>query len=88
MESTPPTMPIRIEFNLNIVGQESYGLGMTIDDAKSDFIYAKAEDIAEFDLAVKNLGVFRDVASINTSPMPEGWTVTLLDGEKELSTAL
>ncbi len=85
LESTPPTMPIRIEFNINIVGQQSYGLGMTIDDAKSDFIYAKAEEIAEFDLAVKNLGVFRDVASINTSLMPEGWTVTLSDGEKELS---
>ena len=85
LESTPPTMPIRIEFNIDVVGQESYGLGMTIDDAKSDFIYAKAEEIAEFDLAVKNLGVFRDVASINTSLMPEGWTVTLVEGEKELS---
>jgi putative cell wall-binding protein len=85
LESTPPTMPIRIEFNLNIVGQESYGLGMTIDDAKSNVIHAKAEEIAEFNLAIKNLGVFRDVASINTSAMPEGWTVTLSDGEKELS---
>ncbi len=85
LDSTPPSMPIRIEFDLNIVGQESYALGMTINDAKSALISAKADDIAQFDLAIKNLGVFRDVASIDTSPLPEGWTVTLQEGDKELS---
>ena len=85
LDSTPPSMPIRIEFNLNIVGKESYGLSMTINDAKSASISAKADDIAQFDLAIKNLGVFRDVALIDTSPLPEGWTVTLQEGDKELS---
>jgi len=78
-------MPVRIEFNLNIVGKESYGLSMTINDAKSSQISAKPDEIAQFDLAIKNLGLFRDVASIDASPLPEGWTVTLQDGDKELS---
>lgn len=85
LDNTPPTMPVRIEFNLNIVGQESYGLSMTIDDAKSASLTAKAEDIAQFELAVKNLGLFRDVAHIDSSPLPDGWSVTLLDGEEEVS---
>ncbi len=85
LESPPPSMPIRIEFNLDIVGQESYALGMTINDAKTASISAKADDIAQFDLGIKNLGTFRDVASIDTSPLPEGWTVTLEEGDKELS---
>jgi hypothetical protein len=85
LDSSPPSMPIAIEFNVDVVGVESYGVGMTIDDASSSSIFAKADDTAQFDLAVKNLGTFRDVASINTSAIPEGWTVTLVDGEKEHS---
>jgi len=85
LDSTPPSMPVRIEFNILVVGKESYGLSMTIEDSRSAMIHAKADDIAQFDLAVKNLGIFRDVASIDSSPQPDGWTVTLLDGEKEVS---
>ncbi|VVB67998.1 Uncharacterised protein [uncultured archaeon] len=85
LDTTPPSMPTRIEFNLDIIGKESYGLGMTINDAKSSLISAKADETAQFDLAIKNLGMFRDVASIDASPLPEGWTVTLQDGDKEIS---
>lgn len=85
LDSTPPSMPLRIEFNIVIIGKESYGISMTIDDAKSGSITAKAEDTAQFELAVKNLGTFRDVASINSTPLPDGWTVVLIDGEKEAS---
>jgi hypothetical protein len=85
LESTPPSLPVRIEFDLQIIRQESYGLSMTIDDAASATLHANAEDIAQFDLAVKNLGIFRDVAIINSSSMPQGWSVTLLDGEKTSS---
>jgi putative cell wall-binding protein len=82
LDSAPPSLPMRIDFNLTVIGQESYGISMTIDDAKSAKLSANANDIAQFDLAVKNLGVFRDVASIETGMLPEGWSVTLLDGEK------
>ncbi len=85
LDSSPPSMPIAIEFNVDVVGAESYGVSMTINDARSASIFAKADDTAQFDLAVKNLGTFRDVAFINTSALPEGWTVILLDGEKEHS---
>lgn len=82
LDSAPPSLPIRIDFNLNVIAQESYGIDMTIDDAKSAELSANAEDIAQFDLSVKNLGAFRDVASIDLGPLPDGWSVTLLDGKK------
>ena len=84
LDSAPPSLPIRIDFEINVIAQESYGIGMTIDDAKSAKLSAKAEDIAQFDLAVKNLGAFRDVASIDVMQVPEGWSVDLIDGEETL----
>ena len=84
LDSAPPSLPMRIDFALTVIGQESYGIGMTIDDALSAELSANAEDIAQFDLAVKNLGAFRDVASINAGPLPDGWRVSLMDGEKTL----
>ena len=81
LDSAPPSLPIRIDFVIEVIAQESYGIGMTIDDAKSAELSANAEDIAQFDLAVKNLGAFRDVASIGTLQIPEGWSVELIDGE-------
>ncbi|MDM7912447.1 MAG: hypothetical protein QUS09_05055, partial [Methanotrichaceae archaeon] len=62
-----------------------YGLSLTINDAKSASTFAKADEPATFDLSIRNLGRFRDVASIDTSSMPDGWTVSLLDGEDEYS---
>jgi putative cell wall-binding protein len=82
LDSTPPSLPTRIDFELTVIAQESYGIGMTIDDAKSATLSANAEDTAQFDLAVKNLGAFRDVASIDAGSLPNGWTVSLIDGEK------
>ncbi|MDQ1261141.1 MAG: hypothetical protein QG575_322 [Euryarchaeota archaeon] len=82
LDSAPPSLPMRIDFELTVIGQESYGISMTIDDAKSAMLSANAEDIAQFDLAVKNLGAFRDVASIDAGPLPDGWSVSLMDGEK------
>ncbi|MCK9565715.1 MAG: hypothetical protein M0Q43_06680 [Methanothrix sp.] len=84
LDSTPPSLPTRIDFDLTVIGQESYDIGMTIDDAKSATLSANANDIAQFDLAVKNLGAFRDVASIDTGTLPDGWSVSLMDGEKTL----
>lgn len=84
LDSAPPSLPMRIDFEITVIGQESYGIGMTIDDAKSAELSANAEDIAQFDLAVKNLGAFRDVASIDAGPQPDGWSVSLMDGEKTL----
>ncbi len=90
LDSAPPSLPLRIDFDLDVIGQESYGVDLTIEDAKSASLFAKAEDIAQFDLAVKNLGSFRDVASIDTGSLdtgslPDGWAVTLMDGEKALT---
>ncbi|MDD4651852.1 MAG: hypothetical protein PHQ34_06440, partial [Methanothrix sp.] len=85
LDTAPPSLPTRIDFNLTVIGQESYGVSMTIDDAKSAELSANANDIAQFELAVKNLGVFRDVASIDSGLLPDGWTVTLLDGDKTQS---
>jgi hypothetical protein len=82
LDSAPPSLPMRIDFELTIIAQESYGIGMTIDDARSAMLSANAEDTAQFDLAVKNLGSFKDVASIDAGLLPEGWSVSLLDGEK------
>jgi hypothetical protein len=83
LNSAPPSLPIRIEFNINVVGRENYGLSITINDAVTASTYAKPKGLAQFDLAVKNLGTFRDIASIDTSPLPNGWTVSIKDGEKE-----
>ncbi len=83
LDSTPPSMPIKIEFYIDVVEQDSYGLSMTIDDAQSASTFAKADEPAVYDLSIRNLGRFRDVASINVSSQPEGWVVSLLDGEDE-----
>ncbi len=85
LDSAPPSLPLRIDFDIDVVGQESYGIDMTIEDAKSASLHAKADEIAQFDMAIKNLGAFRDVASIDSGPLPDGWNVMLKDGEKTLS---
>ena len=84
LDSTPPSMPVRIEFNIKVVEKEGYGLAMSINDAKSASTSAKAEEPAEFDLSVKNLGRFRDIASIDASSLPDGWIVLIQDGQKEV----
>lgn len=85
MESAPPSIPVRIDFHINVVVQESYGIAMTVDDAKSAYLRASAKDIAQFNLAVKNLGSFRDIASIDAGAVPEGWSVVLMDDDEPMS---
>ena len=85
MESTPPSLPLRIDFNIDVIVQESYGIAMTVEDAKSASLRASAKDIAQFNLAVKNLGSFRDIASIDAGALPEGWSVMLLDDDEPLA---
>ena len=84
MESTPPSIPLRIDFHVEVIVQESYGIVMTVEDAKSASLRASAKDIAQFNLAVKNLGSFRDIASIDAGILPEGWSVVLLDDDEPL----
>ncbi len=85
MEGAPPSLPLRIDFNIQVIEQESYGIAMTVEDAKSASLRASAKDIAQFNLAVNNLGSFRDIASIDAGPLPDGWTVVLLDDDEPLS---
>jgi hypothetical protein len=66
------------------VEQKSYGASLSIDDAKYAFGHTKPDEPAEFELEVKNTGRFRDVISLNASILPEGWSVSLLDGEDEV----
>lgn len=85
MESAPPSLPVRIDFNIDVILQESYGIALTVEDAKSASLRASAKDIAQFNLAVKNLGSFRDIASIDAGPLPEGWNVLLLDNDEPIA---
>jgi len=85
LDAAPPSMPALVEFNISVVNQESYGLSMTINETESASTFAEADEAAEFDLIVKNLGRFRDVASIDALDFPEIWSITLLDGEKDVS---
>lgn len=84
MESAPPSLPLRIDFQIDVVTEESYGIAMTVEDAKSASLFASSKDIAQFNLAVKNLGSFRDIASIDTGVLPEGWNVILMDDKEPL----
>jgi hypothetical protein len=85
IDSSPPSMPSVVDFNIHVLKQESYGLSLTIDDAKTAFALAKADESAKLDLEVRNTGQFRDVASINSSSLPSGWIVSLMDGDNEVS---
>jgi hypothetical protein len=85
LDAAPPSMPALVELNISVVDRESYGLSMTINEAKSASTFAESDDVAEFDIIVKNLGRFRDVASIDALNFPETWSISLLDGEKDVS---
>lgn len=84
LDSAPPSMPIAIEFHVNVVEPESYDISMSIDDAVSASTSAKADETADFDLTVTNLGRFRDIASIDVPALPDGWSASLLDGDDEV----
>ena len=85
MESAPPSLPLRIDFHIDVIVQESYGIAMTVEDTRSASLRASANDIAQFNLEVRNLGTFRDIASIDAGAMPDGWSIMLLDDKEPLS---
>lgn len=84
LDSAPPSMPIAIDFNVDVIEPQSYDIDLSINDAKTASAFAKADDGADFDVLVTNLGKFRDVVSVDIPALPEGWTVSLLDGDKEV----
>jgi putative cell wall-binding protein len=85
LDNTPPSVPIPIEFNIDVIKQESYGLDMLINDAASSEAFADPNEPAQFDLSVRNLGEFKDVALINATSLPQGWSVTLFEGDSAVS---
>jgi len=80
-DNTPPSVPIPIEFNVRILKPESYGLSLFVNDARFAHILAKPDEAAKLDLTVRNLGQFRDMALIDATSVPQGWSVTLLDND-------
>jgi hypothetical protein len=84
IDSPPPSMPLVVEFHIEVVKQESYGLRLTINDAHTASEFAKSDESAEMDLVIRNMGQFRDVAYINSSFLPPGWSVGLVDGKEEV----
>ena len=85
IDSSPPSMPLVVEFHIEVVKQESYGLSLSINDAQAASEFAKSDEPAEMDLTIRNLGQFRDVASINSSSLPPGWSVSIEDGDEEVN---
>lgn len=85
IDSSPPSMPLVVEFHIEVLKQESYGLSLSINDAKTASTVAKADESAKLDLEIRNTGQFRDVASINSSSLPSGWVVSLMEGDNEVS---
>jgi hypothetical protein len=85
IDSAPPSMPLVVEFHIDVLKQESYGLSLSINDAKMASTIAKPDESAKLDLEVRNTGQFRDIASINSSSLPSGWMVSLMEGDNEVS---
>ncbi|HPE62571.1 MAG TPA: hypothetical protein PLQ49_00515 [Methanothrix sp.] len=74
------SLPIMVEFVIEIIEQESYGVSFSIDDARSASLTADPDEPAEFELLVRNAGLFKDVISIDAPQLPPRWTATLFDG--------
>jgi hypothetical protein len=81
-DDTPLSLPILIDFNIDVIELESYGVSFTINDAKSASMKVDAEELVSFDLTVMNTGLFRDVISIDAGSIPSGWDVELYDGNE------
>lgn len=84
MDDIPPSMPQVIDFRITVTEQDSYGVSLTIDDARSASKKANPDKDAEFELQVKNTGRFRDVIAIDVLDLPGGWSATVLDDEEEV----
>jgi putative cell wall-binding protein len=79
-----PNTPISVQIKVKVLKQESYGLSLFINDMVQASAFAKADEAAEFDISVRNQGIFRDVASLSVSEIPDAWQATLVDGDKEV----
>lgn len=84
LDSTPPSMPVAIEFYVDVIEPESYDIDLSINDARTASTFAKADEAAEFELLVTNLGRFRDVISVDIPALPDGWSVSLSDGDRDV----
>ncbi len=76
------SLPLLVEFEVNLTEQDSYGVSLSIDDARSASATVDPEEPAEFELMVRNAGLFKDVLSVDTPHIPHGWTATLFDGSE------
>jgi hypothetical protein len=74
------SLPLMVEFEVVITEEESYGVSLSIDDARSASSTMDPEKAAEFKLLVRNAGLFKDVISIDAPRLPRGWRATLFDG--------
>jgi hypothetical protein len=79
-----PNTPISVQIKVKVLEQESYGLSLFIDDMRQAYDFAKADDAAVFDISVRNQGIFRDVATLSISEIPEAWEATLEDEDEEI----
>lgn len=79
-----PSLPLRVEFEVEVIAQESYGVSLSIDDSRSSTATADPDEPAEFEIYVRNAGRFKDVISIDTPRLPPLWTATLFDGTEAM----
>ncbi|HOO52761.1 MAG TPA: hypothetical protein PLM24_01705 [Methanothrix sp.] len=77
------SLPLLVEFEVELTEHESYGVSLSIDDARSASAIVDPEEPAEFELMVRNAGLFRDVISVDAPRLPPRWTATLFDGSFE-----
>ncbi|MGC9514382.1 hypothetical protein [Methanocrinis sp.] len=74
------SLPLLAEFEVELIEQESYGVSLSINDARSATTTADPEIPAEFELMVRNTGLFKDVISVDVPGLPHRWKATLFDG--------
>jgi len=74
------SLPLRAEFEVELTEEESYGVSLSIDDARSASATVDPDEAAEFELMVRNAGLFRDVISVDAPDLPPRWTAILFDG--------
>jgi hypothetical protein len=74
------SLPLLAEFEVELIEKESYGVSLSIDDARSATATVDPEEPADFELMVRNAGLFRDVISVDVPDLPPRWTAILFDG--------
>ncbi len=82
LDDVYPAFPLVVEFEVEVIEQENYGVSLNIEDARSASMQVEVDEPAEFELMVRNTGLFRDIISIDSSPAPEDWSVTLFDDDE------